>query len=76
MLIYVTHEIDNKRKYRVVGLTKDGASAQTFPFEKGGNTVHMTVQKYFEKELNVRLRYNMFISILKGVISFRLVVFI
>lgn len=76
VLIYVTHKFDNKRKYGVVGLTKDGASTQTFPFEKGGYTVHMTVQKYFEKELNVRLKYNMFISILKGVISFRLIVFI
>ena len=48
----------HQRKYRVIGLTENGASTQTFPFERAGNKIDMTVQHYFEKELNVRLRYN------------------
>ena len=36
MLIYVTHNGHYKRKYRVKGLTRDGASTQIFPFEKDG----------------------------------------
>ena len=55
--IYATHKIPHK-KYRVNGLTKDGASVQTFPFEKAGNTIQMTVKDYFEKEFNVPIRYN------------------
>ena len=47
-----------QRKYRVNGLTRNGASTQTFPFERDGNTIDMTVQNYFEKELNVPLRYD------------------
>ena len=58
MLIYVK---SSKRNYRVVGLTNDGASTQTFPFEKDGYTIQMTVQNYFEKELNVSLKYNHFL---------------
>ena len=46
-----------QRKYRVIGLTENGASTQTFPFERDGNKIDMTVQNYFEKELNVPLRY-------------------
>ena len=42
--------MDYQRKYRVNGLTKNGASTQTFPFERDGNTIHMTVQNYFEEE--------------------------
>ena len=57
MQIYATHRSPHK-KYRVKGLTKDGASTQTFPFEKDGSTVQMTVKNYFEKELNVQLRYS------------------
>ena len=57
MQIYSTHRSPHK-KYRVKGLTRDGASTQTFPFEKDGNIVQMTVKNYFEKELNVQLRYN------------------
>ena len=56
--IYATHRKPHKRKYRVNGLTHDGASAQTFPFEKDGNTIQMTVKHYFEEELNLPLRYN------------------
>ena len=56
--IYVTHMGSHQRKYRVIGLTGKGASTQTFPFERDGNKIDMTVQHYFEKELNVRLRYN------------------
>ena len=48
----------HQRKYRVIGLTENGASRQTFPFERGGDAINMTVQNYFEKELNLRLRYN------------------
>ena len=55
--IYATHRTPHK-KYRVNGLTKDGASIQTFPFEKAGNTIQMTVKDYFEKELNLPIRYN------------------
>ena len=47
-----------QRKYKVIGLTENGAITQTFPFERDGNTIDMTVQNYFEQELNVRLRYN------------------
>ena len=47
-----------QRKYRVIGLTENGASAQTFPIERDGNTIDMSVQNYFENELNVRLRYD------------------
>ena len=47
-----------QKRYRVIGLTENGASTQTFPFERDGNSVDMTVQNYFEKELKVRLRYN------------------
>ena len=43
-----------QRKYRVIGLTENGASAQTFPIERDGNTIDMSVQNYFENELNVR----------------------
>lgn len=50
--------MDYQRKYRVNGLTRNGASAETFPFEKDGNTVNMTVQSYFEEELNIPLRYD------------------
>ena len=55
--IYVTHMGSYQRKYRVIGLTENGASTQTFPFERDGNKIDMTVQNYFEKELNVPLRY-------------------
>ena len=58
MQIYATHRRSHKRKYRVNGLTNDGASTQTFPFVKDGNTIKMTVKNYFEQELNVPLRYN------------------
>ena len=51
-------------------MTKDGASTQTFPFEKDGNTIQMTVKNYFEKELAVPLRYNHVIFVLKSFISF------
>ena len=47
-----------KRKYRVNNLTNDGASTQTFPFKKDGNTIEMTVKNYFEQELSTPLRYN------------------
>lgn len=70
MKIYATHRSDHKKKYRVNGLTKDGASTQTFPFEKDGNTIQMTVKNYFEKELGVPLRYNHVIFVLKSFISF------
>lgn len=70
MKIYATHRSDHKKKYRVNGLTKDGASTQTFPFEKDGNTIQMTVKNYFEKELAVPLRYNHVIFVLKSFISF------
>ena len=57
--IYVTHMgSSHQRKYRVIGLTENEASTQTFPLEKNGNIIDMTVQNYFEMELNVRLRYN------------------
>ena len=48
----------HQRKYRVIGLTQNAASTQTFPFERDGNTTDMTVQNYFQKELKVPLRYN------------------
>ena len=60
MLIYVTHNGHDKRKYRVNGLTRNGASTQRFPFEKDGNIIRMTVKNYYEKELNLPLRYNSF----------------
>ena len=47
-----------QRKYRVNSLTRNGASTQTFPFERDGNTIGMTIQNYFEEELKVELRYN------------------
>ena len=47
-----------QRKYRVNGLTRNGASTQTFPFERDGSTIGMTIQNYFEEELNMSLRYN------------------
>ena len=47
-----------QRIYRVNGLTRNGASTQTFPFERDGNTINMTVQNYFEEELHVALRYD------------------
>ena len=56
--IYVTHRDNPNRKYRVKGLTKDGASTQTFPFERDGITSQMTVKTYFEGELKYPLRYN------------------
>ena len=45
-----------QRKYQVIGLTENGANTQAFPFERDGNTIDMTVQNYFENELNVSLR--------------------
>ena len=50
--------MDYQRKYRVNGLTRNAASTQTFPFERDGNTINMTVQSYFEEQLNVPLRYD------------------
>ena len=50
--------MDYQRKYRVYRLTRNGASTQTFSFERDGNKIDMTVQNYFEKELNVPLRYD------------------
>ena len=47
-----------QRKYRVNGLTRNGASTQTFRFERDGNEIDITVQHYFEEELNVPLRYD------------------
>ena len=47
-----------QRKYRVIDLTENEASTQTFPFERDGSIIDMTVQNYFEKELKVQLRYN------------------
>ena len=47
-----------QRKYRVIGLKENGASTQTFPFERDGKKTDMAVQNYFEKELKVPLRYN------------------
>ena len=58
MQIYATHMGTYQRKYRVIGLTGNGASTQMFPLERDGNKIAMTVQNYFEKELNVPLRYN------------------
>ena len=57
MKIYATHR-DYKRKYRVNGLTRHGASTQTFPFEKDGSIIQMTVENYFQEELNYQLKYN------------------
>lgn len=57
MQIYATHTSPHKRKYRVNGLTNNGASTQTFPYGKNGNTIMMTVKDYFEQEKNVSLRY-------------------
>lgn len=74
MQIYATHTSSHKRKYRVNGLTNNGASTQTFPYGKNGNTIMMTVKDYFEQEKNVSLRYNMIIFILKNFISFWFVV--
>lgn len=54
--IYVTHMGSYQRKYQVIGLTENGANTQTFPFERDGNTIDMTVQNYFKNELNVSLR--------------------
>ena len=47
-----------QRKYKVIGLTENEASTQTFPFERDGSAIDMTVQNYFETELNIPLRYN------------------
>ena len=57
MKIYATHKT-YKRKYCVNGLTRLGASTQIFPFEKDGSTVEMTVENYFQEELNYSLKYN------------------
>ena len=56
--IYATHRSPRKRKYRVNGLTNDGASTQTLPFAQDENMIQMTVKNYFEQKLNVPLRYN------------------
>ena len=48
----------HQRKYRVIGLTENGASRPTFPFERDGKKIDITAQNYFEQELKVRLRYN------------------
>ena len=55
--IYVTHN-GYQRQYRVNGLRKNGASTETFPFKRAGNEIKITVQNYFEEELNVSLRYD------------------
>ena len=58
MKIYATHRNTHRREYRVNGLTRDGANRQTFPFERDGSTIQMTVKNYFEEELNYSLTYN------------------
>ena len=42
-----------KRKYRVNGLTRSSAKNQTFTLD---NNEKVTVQQYFEKEKQVKLR--------------------
>ena len=58
MQIHITHRGTQHRKYRVIGLTKDGANTQTFPFQRDGNIIDMTVKDYFEREFNLTLRYD------------------
>lgn len=58
MKIYATHRVTHRRKYRVNGLTRYGANRQTFPFERDGSPIEMTVQNYFEEVLNYPLRYD------------------
>ncbi|XP_066920100.1 protein argonaute-2-like [Clytia hemisphaerica] len=52
--IQITYMGKQKRKYRVNGLTKLGASKQTFTLD---NNDKVTVQSYFRKEKNVTLKY-------------------
>ena len=51
--IQITYMGKQKRKYRVVGLTKLGANKQTFTLD---NNEKVTVQNYFRKEKNVTLQ--------------------
>jgi hypothetical protein len=52
MQVQVTHTGDNKRTYRVQGLTKEGASAFKFFNEQAER--EMTVAEYYLEQYNVR----------------------
>jgi eukaryotic translation initiation factor 2C len=54
--VEVTHMSGSyRRKYKVNGITRDGAGVQTFPGRDGGPPTR--VADYFRSEYNVRLRY-------------------
>lgn len=59
--IQITYMGNQKRKYRVNGLTKLSAADQTFTLD---NNEKVTVKNYFAKEKKVTLRYALFEEII------------
>ena len=55
--VQITHLGNQKRKYRVLKLTPDSASRQTFPLTlEDGSTKKVTVQQYFKDQYKRNLQ--------------------
>lgn len=55
--IEITYAGNQRRKYRVNGLTRDSAQNQTFSLEKDGKKSNITVRNYFKDEKGIQLKF-------------------
>lgn len=55
--IEITYAGNQRRKYRVNGLTRESAQDQKFPLEKDGKKTNVTVKNYFRDEKKINLKF-------------------
>ena len=61
--VQVTHLGKQKRKYRVIGVSKEAVSRKTFTKENtDGTKVSVTVAEYFKDQYGITLRLEVFAS--------------
>jgi hypothetical protein len=53
LMITTTHSNNNKKKYKIIGLTSESAENKKFEL----NDIHISVAEYFKKHKNLPLRY-------------------